>query len=46
MKAVLKHELRSYSHSLSAYLFCAFLLLFVGVGAMLYNIESAVLNMC
>lgn len=37
MKAVLKHELRSYCHSLSAYLFCAFLLLFVGVGAMLYN---------
>lgn len=44
MKAVLKHELRSYCHSLSAYLFCAFLLLFVGVGAMLYNIESAVAN--
>lgn len=44
MTAVLKHELRSYFHSLTAYLFCAFLLVFVGVGAMLYNIQSAVAN--
>ena len=44
MTAVLKHELRGYAHSVSSYLFCAFLLLFVGVGALLYNIESAVAN--
>lgn len=44
MIAVLKHELRNYFHSLTAYLFCAFLLIFVGVGAMLYNIQSAMAN--
>ena len=44
MTAVFKHELRSYLHSMTAWLFCAFLLLFVGVGAMLYNIQSAVAN--
>ncbi len=44
MTAVLKHELRGYAHSLSSYLFCAFLQLFVGVGALLYNIQSAVAN--
>ena len=44
MTAVLKHELRGYAHSLSSYLFCAFLLLLVGVGALLYNIQSAVAN--
>ena len=44
MRAVLKHELRDYFNSLPTYLFCAFLLCFVGVGAMLYNIQSAVAN--
>ena len=44
MIAVLKHELRSYFHSLTAYLFSAFLLIFVGIGAMMYNIQSAVAN--
>ena len=44
MIAVLKHELRNYFHSLTAYLFCAFLLVFVGIGAMLYNIQSALAN--
>ena len=44
MTAVLKHELRSYFRSMTAWLFCAFLLLFVGIGAMLYNIQSAVAN--
>lgn len=44
MTAVLKHEVRAYSHSISAYLFCAFLLVFVGIGAMMYNIQSAVAN--
>lgn len=44
MTAVLKHELSSYFHSLTAYIFSGFLLAFVGVGAMLYNIQSAVAN--
>ena len=44
MTAVLKHELRSYFHSLTAYVFGAFLLAMVGFGSMLYNLEAAVSN--
>ncbi|MGN0306955.1 MAG: ABC transporter permease [Lachnospiraceae bacterium] len=44
MKAILKHELSGYFHSLTAYVFGAFLLVFVGLGAMLYNIQAAVAN--
>ena len=44
MKAICKHELRGYFHSMTAYIFCAFILCFVGVGAMLYNIQAAVAN--
>lgn len=44
MTAILKHELRSYFHSLTAYVFGAFLLAFVGIGAMLYNLQMAVSN--
>ena len=44
MIAVLKHELRSAFHSLTIYLFCAALLCFVGVGAMIYNIQASVAN--
>ena len=44
MTAVFKHELRSYFHSLTAYVFGAFLLLVVGFGAMFYNIQAAVSN--
>lgn len=44
MIAVLKHELRLYFHSLTAYVFGAFLLAFVGIGAMLYNLQAAVSN--
>jgi len=44
MTAVLKHELKGYFHSLTAYVFGAFLLAFVGIGAMMYNIDSAVSN--
>jgi len=44
MIAVLKHELRMYFHSLTAYVFGAFLLVFVGIGSMLYNIQAAVSN--
>lgn len=44
MKAVFKHELGLYSHGLLAYVFGAFLLEFIGIGAMLYNINQAVAN--
>lgn len=44
MTAVFKHELRLYFHSLTAYVFGAFLLAFVGIGSMLYNIQAAVSN--
>ena len=44
MKAVFKHELRSYFHSLTAYVFGAFLLAVVGIGSMLYNLQAAVSN--
>lgn len=44
MIAVWKHELSNHFHSLTAYIFSAFLLAFVGLGAMLYNIQSAVAN--
>ena len=44
MIAVLKHELRLYFHSLTAYVFGAFLLVFIGIGAMMYNIQAAVSN--
>ncbi len=44
MTAVLKHELKLYFHSLTAYVFGAFLLAFVGIGSMLYNLQAAVSN--
>ncbi len=44
MTAIFKHELRNYFHTLTAYVFGAFLLAFVGIGAMLYNIQAAVSN--
>lgn len=44
MIAVLKHELTNYFHSLTAYVFGAFLMVFVGIGAMLYNLQAAVAN--
>ena len=44
MKAVFKHELRQYFDSVTAYVFGAFLLLFIGIGSMLYNLQSAVSN--
>ena len=44
MIAVCKHELRGYFHSLTAYVFGAFLLAAVGLGALLYNLEAAVSN--
>lgn len=44
MIAILKHELQLYFQSLTAYVFGAFLLVFVGIGAMLYNLQAAVSN--
>ena len=44
MKAVFKHEMGLYYHGLLAYVFGAFLLEFIGIGAMLYNINRAVAN--
>ena len=44
MSAVIRHELKTYFRSLTAYVFGAFLLAFTGVGAMMYNINSAVSN--
>ena len=44
MTAVFKHELRTYFQSLTAYVFGAFLLVVVGIGAMLYNLQAAVSN--
>lgn len=44
MKAIFTHELKSYFHSMTAYVFATFLLCFVGLGAMIYNLEAAVSN--
>ena len=44
MGAIFRHELRNYFHSLTAYVFGAFLLAVIGIGAMLYHLEAAVSN--
>lgn len=44
MTAILRHELRGFFHSLTAYVFGAFLLAFIGIGAVIYNIQAAVSN--
>lgn len=44
MTAVLKHELKSYFHSLTAYVFGAGLLAAVGIGSLRYNLLAAVSN--
>lgn len=44
MSAVFSHELKTYFHSLTAYVFGAFLLIFTGIGALMYNINAAVSN--
>lgn len=44
MGAIFRHELRSYFHSLTAYVFGAFLLAVVGLGSVLYNLQAAVSN--
>ncbi len=44
MTAVFKHELKNYFHSLTAYIFGAFLLVFIGIGALRYNLQASVSN--
>ena len=44
MGAIFRHELRNYLHSLTAYVFGAFLLAVVGLGSVLYNLQAAVSN--
>ena len=44
MTAIFKHELKSYFHSLTAYVFGAFLLVMVGFGSVYYNLMAAVSN--
>ncbi len=44
MIAILKHELKGFFRGMTAYVFGAFLLAFVGIGALLYNIQAAVSN--
>lgn len=44
MGAIFCHELRNYFHSLTAYVFGAFLLAVVGLGSVLYNLQAAVSN--
>ena len=44
MIAVFQHELKNHFHSLTAYVFGAFLLAFIGIGSMLYNLQEAVSN--
>lgn len=44
MRAIFKHEFLSLFHSLSAWLFCAAVLLCVGIGSMIYNINATVAN--
>lgn len=44
MGVILRHELRNYFHSLTAYVFGAFLLAVVGLGSVLYNLQAAVSN--
>ena len=44
MTAVLRHELSLFYHSMTGYVFGAFLLLFTGIGALMYNINASVAN--
>ncbi len=44
MLAVFKHELRFYFYSMTAWVFGAFLLVFIGLGSVLYNLQAAISN--
>ena len=44
MKAIFIHELKNCIHTLATWVFAAFLLCSIGIGAMMYNIQAAVSN--
>lgn len=44
MKAVYKHELKSYATNITAYVFGVFVLLFAGIYTMVYNLGHQVVN--
>lgn len=44
MKAIFQRELFSYFHSVSGYVFGAFLLFFAGIYCMVYNLQNAYVN--
>lgn len=44
MLAVFRHELKMHFNSLTAYVFGAFLLFFIGIYTMIYNLKSAIAN--
>ena len=44
MKAIMKHELCLYFQSMTAYVFGAALLVVVGIGSMMYNLNASVSN--
>ena len=44
MTAIFRHELRTDFHTLTTYLFGACLLAFIGIWAMMYNIQASVSN--
>ncbi len=44
MSAVFKRELYMYMHGFATYVFAAFLLVFTGVGSLIYNLNSSVAN--
>lgn len=44
MRAIFRHEIRSYFTNVSGYVFGAFLLLFAGIYSMVYNLKSGITN--
>lgn len=44
MVAVFMHEAKMYSHNIASYVFGAFLLMFTGIGVMIYNLNASVAN--
>ncbi|MCC8017302.1 MAG: ABC transporter permease, partial [Lachnospiraceae bacterium] len=44
MLAIFEHELTMYYHSIRTYVFGAFLLVFTGIGTLMYNINASIAN--
>ncbi len=44
MKAIFEHELSMYFHSIRTYVFGAFMLVFTGIGSLMYNINMSIAN--